>query len=44
MNGKKKNLEEIQKRLKGWQLESFKESYKNKLENGISLFKKEMMK
>ena len=41
---KKKNLEEIQKRLKGWQLESFKESYKNKLENGISLFKKEMMK
>ena len=41
---KEQNLEEIQKRLKGWQLESFKESYKNKLENGISLFKKEMMK
>ena len=41
---KEKNLEEIQTRLTGWQLESFKESYKNKLENGISLFKKEMMK
>ena len=38
------NLQEIQKRLTGWQLESFKESYKNKLENGISLFKKEMLK
>ena len=32
---------EIQKRLQGWQLESFKDSYKNKLENGISLFKKQ---
>ena len=41
---KEKNLEEIQTRLTGWQLKSFKESYKNKLENGISLFKKEMMK
>ena len=39
---KKHNLQEIQKRLTGWQLESFKESYKNKLKNGISLFKKEM--
>ena len=38
------NLQEIQKRLTGWQLESFKESYKSKLENGISLFKKEMLK
>jgi predicted Fe-S protein YdhL (DUF1289 family) len=41
---KQKNMQEIQKRLTGWQLESFKESYKNKLENGISLFKKEMLK
>ena len=38
---KKGNLIEIQKRLHGWQLESFKDSYKNKLENGISLFKKQ---
>ena len=41
---KQKNMQEIQKRLTGWQLESFKESYKNKLENGISLFKKKMLK
>ena len=41
---KKKNLAKIQKRLKGWQLESFKESYKNKIENGISLFKQKNMK
>ena len=41
---KQKNLKEIQERLKGWQLESFKESYKNKVEKGISLFKKELIK
>ena len=41
---KQKNLKYIQERLKGWQLESFKESYKNKVENGISLFKKELIK
>ena len=41
---KKKNLEEIQKRLTGWQLESFRDSYKNKIENGISLFKKQNLK
>ena len=36
---KKNNLIEIQKRLNGWQLESFKESYKNKINKGISLYK-----
>ena len=36
---KKNNLQEIQKRLNGWQLESFKESYKNKINKGISLYK-----
>ena len=41
---KKNNIIEIQKRLNGWQLESFKESYKNKVEKGISLFKKELIK
>ncbi len=41
---KEKNLIEIQERLKGWQLESFRESYKNKVEKGISLFKKELLK
>tara|TARA_A100000164_G_C21512009_1_gene587435 strand:+ start:248 stop:496 length:249 start_codon:yes stop_codon:yes gene_type:complete len=39
---KEQNLIEVQKRLTGWQLQSFKDSYKNKLENGISLFKKNM--
>ena len=37
---KKNNLEQIQKRLNGWQLESFKESYDHKVKNGVSLFKK----
>ncbi len=41
---KAKNLIEITKRLEGWQLESFEESYKHKIENGISLLKKEMLK
>ena len=41
---KQKNLKDIQNRLNGWQLESFKESYKNKVEKGISLFKKELNK
>ena len=41
---KKKNLIEIKSRLKGWQLESFEESDKHKIENGISLLKKEMLK
>ena len=39
---KNDNLTEIQKRLSGWQLESFKDSYKHKTENGISLFKKDL--
>ena len=41
---KQKNLIEIKSRLSGWQLRSFEDSYKNKVENGISLFKKEMLK
>ena len=39
---KKTNIDEIQKRMEGWQLESFKESYTYKIENGISLFKKNL--
>jgi len=39
---KNDNLINIQKRLSGWQLESFKDSYKHKTENGISLFKKSL--
>ena len=41
---KKNNLKEIESRLKGWQLESFKESYNYKVESGISLFKKQNLK
>ena len=39
---KNDNLNNIQKRLGGWQLESFKDSYKHKIDNGISLFKKNL--
>ena len=41
---KKNNLLELEKRLNGWRLESFKESYEHKLKNGISLFKKQNLK
>ncbi len=40
---KKQNLEDIQKRMQGWQLESFKESYEHKKNNGMSLFKKKQL-
>ena len=40
---KKENLKLIQKRMDGWQLESFKESYNYKTKNGISLFKKKII-
>ena len=36
------NIKIIKKRLTGWQLESFEESYKYKIKNGISLFKKNL--
>ncbi len=41
---KTKNIEEIMKRMKGWQLNSFKESYEHKINKGISLFKKSIIK
>ena len=37
---KNENLNVLRSRLNGWQLESFNESYKHKVENGLSLFKK----
>ena len=40
---KSKNLELIISRMKGWQLETFKESYNHKMNNGISLFKKNLL-
>ena len=37
---KEKNLIELKKRMTGWQLSTFKESYNYKLKEGVSLFKK----
>ena len=39
---KLENIITIKKRLTGWQLKSFEESYTYKIENGISLFKKNL--
>ena len=39
---KKNNLKDLEKRLNGWQLNSFKESYRHKIETGISIFKKNL--
>ena len=41
---KTNNIETIKKRLSGWQLESFLASYNNKINEGISLFKKAQKK
>ena len=41
---KTENLKQITLRMKGWQLETFKESYRHKMSNGISLFKKSLLK
>ena len=40
---KSENLELVISRMKGWQLETFKESYNHKINNGISLFKKKLL-
>ena len=40
---KEQNLKEIAQRMTGWQQDTFKESYKHKLKNGISLFKKNLL-
>ena len=40
---KNNNLKEIKSRLTGWQLESFNESYEYKIQNGISLFKQNLI-
>ena len=41
---KEENLKIIITRMQGWQLETFKESYKHKKNQGISLFKKDQLK
>ena len=41
---KKENLELLIQRMSGWQLETFKESYSNKIKTGFSLYKENLMK
>ena len=40
---KEENLQLIINRMQGWQLETFKESYKYKKDKGVSLFKKNLL-
>ena len=40
---KSKNLDAIIRRMEGWQLNTFLESYNYKISNGISLFKKKKL-
>ncbi len=39
---KEENLKLIMSRMKGWQLETFRESYQHKIKNGVSLYKKKL--
>ena len=41
---KNKNLKILIQRMSGWQLETFKESYENKLKTGVSLYKQNLQK
>tara|TARA_B100001093_G_scaffold236265_1_gene226354 strand:- start:2405 stop:2656 length:252 start_codon:yes stop_codon:yes gene_type:complete len=41
---KEDNLKTTKKRLTGWQLESFIESYGYKIQSGMSLYKKNIIK
>ena len=43
-NWKNENLNLIRTRMRGWQLDTFDESYKNKVKEGISLYKKNNLK
>ena len=40
---KKENIVILTQRMSGWQLETFKESYNYKKNNGISLFKRSLV-
>ena len=37
------NLENLKNRLSDWQLKAFEESYKSKIETGLSLIKKKLL-
>jgi len=42
-NWKISNLEELKKRLHGWQLDAFNSSYESKKASGLSLIKKKLV-
>ena len=44
INWKKENLKLLIQRMSGWQLETFKESYSNKIKTGFSLYKQNLSK
>ncbi len=37
------NLEDLKQRLSDWQLKAFEESYKSKIDTGLSLIKKKLL-
>ena len=41
---KKKNLKLLIQRMSGWQLETFQQSYSNKIKTGLSLYKQSLIK
>jgi len=41
---RKENLNLLIQRMSGWQLETFKESYSNKIKTGLSLYKQNLKK
>jgi len=41
---KKENIVILTQRMSGWQLETFKASYKNKVKTGFSIFKESLIK
>ena len=41
---KKENLELLIQRMSGWQLETFQQSYSNKIKTGLSLYKQSIIK
>ena len=41
---KDENLKILIKRMSGWQLDTFKESYENKIKTGVSLYKQNLEK
>ena len=41
---KDENLKILIQRMAEWQLETFKESYENKIKTGVSLYKKSLIK